>query len=108
MSSPHHPPHGLRARCGFAGQLRGVAVACVMKDAVAFITRRYGESLSQFDAAIRLVPGMVMPYVNKAEALRIMGRSAPRLSIHRLCKDPMYYIASPHHGPVRAPRRAAR
>lgn len=35
---------------------------------------RYEEALPKFDRAIELVPGMVMAYVNKGEALRIMGR----------------------------------
>ena len=38
---------------------------------------RYEDSLSRFDVAIRLVPDMVMAYVNKGEALRIMGRCRP-------------------------------
>lgn len=34
---------------------------------------RYREALPQFDKAIRQLPGMVMAYVNKGEAQRILG-----------------------------------
>jgi hypothetical protein len=56
--------------------------ACRVEGAGA-AARRYEESLGRFDTAIRLVPGMVMAYVNKGEALRIMGRY-PQPLVH-LC-----------------------
>lgn len=56
---------------------------------------RYKDALPQFDKAIRLLPGLVMAYVNKGEAQRILGNWTEAIACTRtaVTLDPKHGVA---------------
>jgi protein O-GlcNAc transferase len=60
---------------------------------------RYKEALPEFDKAIRQLPGMVMAFVNKGEAQRILGNWTEAIACTRtaVSLDPEHGVALSNH-----------